>query len=448
MNGSARSSVSCLTTPSPTLPRAPRYRDRLFLRQPPRRADRLRQGQGIPQRVQGRIFERFYTGDSAGGSGPRAGDRQRARPADGRTYRDQLQPRFTAFTLELPRPPDAAPLTRPLAKALPQRSSTRERLCAGGGAPRPARRLRRGSSTVIVKDKADRASSDLEAQTADEVPKAKVVRRLEVIVEAASTAASTRPRSTAKPRPAWSRSARSSAAPRAPPRAPASSSTRTVKSSPTPTSSPTNRGGVRKPPGPKSSSNSRTATLSRSPNRRLRPVRRRRPDEGRTGRASRFIRSNSATTTTLEVGEPVAAIGSPFGEQQLALGRSRLGDRPLGQIADPVQIEGAIQTDASINPGNSGGPLLEANAQGDRDQPADRDRLRRQRRRRLRGADLGDRSARSNNSRKGQRRIRLPRRLQPGALPAARRTSWACDTEFGALIADVVPGGPAARRPG
>ena len=50
------------------------------------------QGPGIPQRVQGRIFERFYTGDSSGGSGPRAGDRDRARAADGRADHDQLEP--------------------------------------------------------------------------------------------------------------------------------------------------------------------------------------------------------------------------------------------------------------------------------------------------------------------------------------------------------------------
>jgi S1-C subfamily serine protease len=61
----------------------------------------------------------------------------------------------------------------------------------------------------------------------------------------------------------------------------------------------------------------------------------------------------------LEVGEPVAAIGSPFGEQRsLSVGVVSATDRSVKSLTQ-FQIEGAIQTDASINPGNSGGPLLE-----------------------------------------------------------------------------------------
>jgi S1-C subfamily serine protease len=64
----------------------------------------------------------------------------------------------------------------------------------------------------------------------------------------------------------------------------------------------------------------------------------------------------------LEVGEPVAAIGSPFGEQRsLSVGVVSATDRAVQSLTQ-FQIEGAIQTDASINPGNSGGPLLEADA--------------------------------------------------------------------------------------
>ncbi len=62
----------------------------------------------------------------------------------------------------------------------------------------------------------------------------------------------------------------------------------------------------------------------------------------------------------LLVGQPVAAIGSPFGEQQsLSSGIVSATDRSVRSLTQ-FQIEGAIQTDASINPGNSGGPLLDA----------------------------------------------------------------------------------------
>jgi len=64
----------------------------------------------------------------------------------------------------------------------------------------------------------------------------------------------------------------------------------------------------------------------------------------------------------LVVGEPVAAIGSPFGElQSLSVGVVSAIDRSVKSLTQ-FQIEGAIQTDASINPGNSGGPLLDPQA--------------------------------------------------------------------------------------
>jgi two-component system, OmpR family, sensor kinase len=76
------------------------------------------QGQGIPQRVQGRIFERFYTGDSSGGSGlGLAIATELAQRMDGRITISSSR-RFTAFTLELPqaRAADVA-LPRTLVKA-------------------------------------------------------------------------------------------------------------------------------------------------------------------------------------------------------------------------------------------------------------------------------------------------------------------------------------------
>jgi S1-C subfamily serine protease len=59
------------------------------------------------------------------------------------------------------------------------------------------------------------------------------------------------------------------------------------------------------------------------------------------------------------VGEPVAAIGSPFGEEQsLSIGVISATDRSIQSLTQ-FTVDNAIQTDASINPGNSGGPLLD-----------------------------------------------------------------------------------------
>jgi S1-C subfamily serine protease len=64
--------------------------------------------------------------------------------------------------------------------------------------------------------------------------------------------------------------------------------------------------------------------------------------------------------SSFAVGEPVAAIGSPFGENQsLSIGVISGTDRTVEGLTN-FGIGNAIQTDASINPGNSGGPLLDA----------------------------------------------------------------------------------------
>jgi S1-C subfamily serine protease len=60
------------------------------------------------------------------------------------------------------------------------------------------------------------------------------------------------------------------------------------------------------------------------------------------------------------VGEPVAAIGSPFGEERsLSVGVISATDRSIESLTG-FQTSGALQTDAAINSGNSGGPLLDA----------------------------------------------------------------------------------------
>ena len=105
------------------------------------------EGPGIPQRVQARIFERFYTADSAGGSGlGLAIARELAQRMDGRISITSSK-RFTAFTLDLPPAGDAG---RGIAGAVRGarvrgRDSPR-RGAAGAGGARRLRRRRAGAA--------------------------------------------------------------------------------------------------------------------------------------------------------------------------------------------------------------------------------------------------------------------------------------------------------------
>lgn len=72
---------------------------------------------------------------------------------------------------------------------------------------------------------------------------------------------------------------------------------------------------------------------------------------------------NIGSSSNLQVGQKVVAIGNPFGFDHTvttgivsALGRQMMG---IGEVT----IRDMIQTDASINPGNSGGPLLNSEGQ-------------------------------------------------------------------------------------
>jgi S1-C subfamily serine protease len=79
-----------------------------------------------------------------------------------------------------------------------------------------------------------------------------------------------------------------------------------------------------------------------------------------TGEKLPWIAMNSSSD--LMVGEPVIAIGNPFGlANTVTTGVISALDRSI-RTGDHV-YHGFIQTDASINPGNSGGPLLNAEGQ-------------------------------------------------------------------------------------
>jgi S1-C subfamily serine protease len=140
----------------------------------------------------------------------------------------------------------------------------------------------------------------------------------------------------------------------------------------------------------------------------------------------------------VEVGEPVAAIGSPFGEQRsLSVGVVSATDRPVKSLTQ-FEIEGAIQTDASINPGNSGGPLLEEEAKV-----------------------IGiNQQIETNSGANDGVGFAVPMTAIEHSVEQLRETGHGVssqpvypqlaqklgiETEFGALIANVVPGGPAAK---
>jgi putative serine protease PepD len=70
-----------------------------------------------------------------------------------------------------------------------------------------------------------------------------------------------------------------------------------------------------------------------------------------------------ASSAAVQVGQSVAAIGSPFGlPETLTSGIVSALNRTIS-APNNYSISGAIQTDAPINHGNSGGPLLNASGQ-------------------------------------------------------------------------------------
>ncbi|HEY6654081.1 MAG TPA: trypsin-like peptidase domain-containing protein, partial [Solirubrobacterales bacterium] len=68
-------------------------------------------------------------------------------------------------------------------------------------------------------------------------------------------------------------------------------------------------------------------------------------------------------STKVEVGDPVVAIGNPFGlDRTVTTGIVSALQRQI-QAPNGFSISDVIQTDAAINPGNSGGPLIDGAGQ-------------------------------------------------------------------------------------
>ena len=78
---------------------------------------------------------------------------------------------------------------------------------------------------------------------------------------------------------------------------------------------------------------------------------------------------NLGNSESLRVGQPVVAIGNPYGYRStMTLGIVSAKERTLESIRESpggglFSAGAIIQTDASINPGNSGGPLLNLNGE-------------------------------------------------------------------------------------
>lgn len=66
------------------------------------------------------------------------------------------------------------------------------------------------------------------------------------------------------------------------------------------------------------------------------------------------------SSASLDVGDAVAAVGSPFGyEESISTGIVSGVDRTI-EAPNGYTVAHAVQTDAALNPGNSGGPILDS----------------------------------------------------------------------------------------
>jgi len=82
--------------------------------------------------------------------------------------------------------------------------------------------------------------------------------------------------------------------------------------------------------------------------------------------AKNLTPASLGSSSALNVGDPVVAIGSPLGlSETVTAGIVSAKNRPVttGDSADDTSYINAVQTDAAINPGNSGGPLVNMRGQ-------------------------------------------------------------------------------------
>lgn len=75
--------------------------------------------------------------------------------------------------------------------------------------------------------------------------------------------------------------------------------------------------------------------------------------------ASGLTAATLGNSTTLAVGETVAAIGDPLGEYADSATAGIVSGLNRTITVENETLTGLIQTDASVNPGNSGGPLVD-----------------------------------------------------------------------------------------
>ncbi|HJU48738.1 MAG TPA: trypsin-like peptidase domain-containing protein, partial [Gaiellaceae bacterium] len=118
------------------------------------------------------------------------------------------------------------------------------------------------------------------------------------------------------------------------------------------------------------------------------------------------------------VGAPVAAIGSPFGEQSsLSVGVVSATGRTIDSLITRYAVADAIQIDAPINHGNSGGPLFDA-----------------------RGRVIGiNAQIRSNSGTAEGVGFAIPINTAKGALTQLERTGRVAYAYFGVTTDDLTP---------